>query len=276
MPNSYVQGINQLSKSRGATLVELLATITIIVLLASLVLPGLSAAGARSTAVVCTSNIRQLQMLSLLYSGDNRDGLPLNLTQFDGAVWRSTKESWIGPNNAEIDDTPASTYGAFATLQGNESLLKILRCPSDKSTIGPMRRPRLRSYSLNVQLSGNKNLATNSQIGIVQKQSLIRNPANTFSFITEHQDTIDDGAFLLYAAPVDVWVNVPSSRHNRSDCIAKCDGSAISMKWITPKNARRQPSSSTSTAAYKARGVELTDLRWLQSQMIPAQSTLPE
>jgi prepilin-type N-terminal cleavage/methylation domain-containing protein len=61
---------------RAFTLIELLVVITILVLLASLLLPGLSRAKARSHRVACLSNMRQLQLASHLYVLDHDDRLP--------------------------------------------------------------------------------------------------------------------------------------------------------------------------------------------------------
>ena len=54
---------------RAFTLIELLVVVSIIALLASLLLPGLTKAKQRTQAIGCMNNVKQLQLASLLYFG---------------------------------------------------------------------------------------------------------------------------------------------------------------------------------------------------------------
>jgi prepilin-type N-terminal cleavage/methylation domain-containing protein len=60
----------------GFTVVELLVTISIIALLATLLLSGLASARERGKRTVCANNIRQFILAAQLYAHDNDDALP--------------------------------------------------------------------------------------------------------------------------------------------------------------------------------------------------------
>lgn len=61
---------------RGFTLVELLVVISIIVILASLLLPAVTRAQQQARLVQCTSNLRQIHAMALMYSKDYKLQLP--------------------------------------------------------------------------------------------------------------------------------------------------------------------------------------------------------
>src|SRR5450759_1130447 len=88
------------SPGNGFTLIELLVTITVIGILASLLLPGLSAAKNKARTTLCLNNLKQLQLCWQLYALENNDRMAYNASVDDNGIWRSTTNSWIGSSSA--------------------------------------------------------------------------------------------------------------------------------------------------------------------------------
>jgi prepilin-type N-terminal cleavage/methylation domain-containing protein/prepilin-type processing-associated H-X9-DG protein len=99
----------KLVRKKGFTLIELLVVISIIALLLSVLLPGLTAAKKRVRAVVCRSNMKQWGYIYSLYAYDNDDSFP---------------QSYEG-NGVNAED--AWLLGALLPYY---STLKIRMCPS--------------------------------------------------------------------------------------------------------------------------------------------------
>lgn len=101
-------------RKKAFTLIELLVVIAIIAVLASLLLPALSAAKARAQAVKCKSNLKQQQLAVLLYITDYQHYPPF--------------ATGITPGNPKGQ----KWYSLLRPYHSSAWTNNVLRCPSYK------------------------------------------------------------------------------------------------------------------------------------------------
>jgi prepilin-type N-terminal cleavage/methylation domain-containing protein len=102
---------------KGFTLIELLVVIAIIAILAGLLLPALAKSKDKSIETLCLSNLKQLNLAMVLYTGDNRDRTP-------GANTVPGKDIWWWYK--ELD----KSYAGITRASTNTD--KVFQCPKDR------------------------------------------------------------------------------------------------------------------------------------------------
>jgi prepilin-type N-terminal cleavage/methylation domain-containing protein len=237
----------------GFTLVELLVVIAIISILASLLLPALSAGKARALTTSCLNNQRQLGLAWTLYASEAGGRLPLNLDSVVNGIHRSPPGSWV-TGSARWDADPATiTRG---TLFPYAQSIKIYHCAADHSCLVGTSTPRLRSVSLSIYMAGD-DCVSNFMVYPLMKFSEIRHPSQSLTFLDEDENGINNGGFL-YASKIDEWLDTPARRHQDGLVLVFADNHTEYWKWKGPAPV------SWFNGGYVTDPAELQDLKRLQ------------
>jgi prepilin-type N-terminal cleavage/methylation domain-containing protein/prepilin-type processing-associated H-X9-DG protein len=275
----------------GFTLIELLVVIAIIAILAAMLLPALAKAKLKAQRVQCINNQKQLTYAWILYSGDFNDRLVINANNsainsgFTG--WINDVLAWdiSGPPNAQNYDTTLLANGLLGPYCGRA--VAIYKCPGD--IYDGLRGPRVRSMSMNGQMGGfcgsdpqgpaNLNQYAGQPWKIFARQGDLTSPGpvNTWLFIDEHPDSINDGFFKvdmlnannLGSGGNNDWPDYPASNHGGSGALSFADGHAEVHKWTDQVVGNTQGILNRPVQHAKISGLKTstpTDLVWLQER----------
>ncbi len=232
---------NRVEKPGGFTLIELLVVIAIIAILAAMLLPGLSKARAKGEGISCVNNLRQVQLVLMMYPDDNGEKLAENKGNTIDNQWVNGDVEWTSSQSTNLlmliggANGIASEIGPYVA-----KTIGIFKCPADR--IPTKYGPRLRSIAMNgymgdiggagapngimAKLNGTTAWRRYLKTGDLSRPG----PASTWVLMDQHPDSIND-PFISMPMNKATWDDLPASYHNGAGGISFADGHAEIKKW---------------------------------------------
>jgi len=220
----------------GFTLIELLVVMSIISLLMSILLPGLSSAREQAKRMHCGANLKNLTWAWYMYAGD-----------YDGRLCSADTE-WNNPGNNWVADGPIipgnNTGGTEQAIEEGAlwtyvPLLDTYNCKTHRSNL-------LRSYCLSRTMNGKTCNCEHDNINPFTTLGSISRPADKMVFVdADSLESWMDGSFCQVAdiiAEPPEWFSAPyrniTARHSDGCNLSFADGHCEHWRYKDPRTVR--------------------------------------
>jgi prepilin-type processing-associated H-X9-DG protein len=246
-PKPILSSHSRKGTHQAFTLLELLVIVATVAALLVLASSGLGSARDGSQTVRCLNNHHQLITAWQMYADDNKGMLVMNFhggQAFDGAAGNDPANSpwacgWLDwttrGDNTNLAFITEEKYSRLAIYYNRDPL--VYQCPADRYVSAAQRSAgwarRVRSYAANAAIGGG-NWLTGPADSIYRHVQNINDfvtpgPGNTFVFLEEHPDSIQDpGFFPPYSNRL---LDAPANYHNGACAVTFADGHSGLHGW---------------------------------------------
>jgi prepilin-type N-terminal cleavage/methylation domain-containing protein len=222
---------------RGFTLVELLAVVATIAILAALLLPVLNRAKIKAQRTKCFSNLKQLGYAWTMYSADNNtmlvESYPIN-----------NPDVWVKGDMTKVNEAQNLDLIRQGKLYHYNQNPMIYRCPTDPGVkINGVVTPTARSYSMNAFMGGRDPgvgpipAGMTDYVPFFSRENQLRRPSELWVLLDEDERSINDG-FFVTDPDARIWFDFPAistHRHNFSFALNFADGHSEVWRHRDPR-----------------------------------------
>jgi prepilin-type N-terminal cleavage/methylation domain-containing protein len=267
---------------QGFTLIELLVVIAIIAILAAMLLPALSAAKVRAQGIACMNCTKQLTLGWIMYANDNNDRtVALYANGNDPGTYIAGQvniadTNWCGGNMSSTftqsnTNTANLVHGLLYPYINN---VGVYHCAADHAVKGfpnhiASSDLKVRSYSM-AQTFGQGQFLPAPRYKIYNKLGSIKKPSETWVFIDENENSINDAAFAnIMTSQTGIPItqvtveDTPSGRHAGATGMSFSDGHSIVHKWQSRWTYTLPPPYNSGRSSFDPAAIN--DMVWLSS-----------
>jgi prepilin-type processing-associated H-X9-DG protein len=211
--------------------------------------------------MTCANNVKQLHLAWSLYAEDhaealvNNHGVPETLARRQ--TWANNVQDWeASDDNTNTVLLTDAKLGPYASRSAS-----IYKCPADREPAP--NGPHIRSVAMNAMVGNTGELTNRFNPTYMQyyKSTQIVTPANTFVFLDEHADTLNDG-FFVNDLDGSTWGNLVGSYHDGAANFSFADGHVETHRWLCASTIRAV--SRARLTAFAA--TPTTDFDWLKAR----------